>query len=138
MGHRISRKQSGDLTAKIAHVVQQNEQLRGITQKMQDDPLAPFLKQYEAAITQNNKLSALSAALIDREGGKIVISVQAIEAFVGKRLSLHFELDGPTDGPDTNVVFTYSSEKAQAPVVITPEAAAEDQLGEIIEAAQAA
>ncbi len=100
-------------------IVAENEQ-------MKSDPngvIAPFLQRYNAAVLQNNRLSALAAALLDQLGGKAEVTKEKIESFKGFKLAIKIETpEGVEKFEDADkYLFSYELQKNETPTVL-PEA----------------
>jgi hypothetical protein len=84
-----------DLKKKLA-------QSEALLKQMKEDPqgvIAPFLDRLEVAVQQNNRLTALTATLIERDG-PITVSQTAIDSHHGYKVNINFQLEGD------NVTFT--------------------------------
>src|SRR5271165_4637423 len=93
--------------------------------KMKEDPngvIAPFLNRFNAIVVQNNRLSALAAAMIDQLGGKVTIEKSIINGFEGHSLTIKIDApEGVEKFEDANeYIFTYQKVKNEAPKDIVP------------------
>ncbi len=90
---------------------------------MKEDPngvIAPFLQRFNAVVLQNNRLSALAAALLDQLGGKAEVTKEKIESFKGFKLLIKIETpEGVDKFEDADkYCFSYELQKADTNTVL--------------------
>lgn len=115
---------------KLQYVNECHKEITRLTdenKKLKEDPngvIAPFLERFNTVVVQNNRLSALAAALIDQLDGKATVTKATIESFNGFRLLIKIETpDGAKDFDSaTEYYFTYEKAKADQPKDIAPAA----------------
>ena len=83
---------------------------------------APLIAELNEARYQGNRLSALVCALIDQNGGQVVVKRKETEKFGGKRLTVMHQTSAEDDGadPEVEITFTYTSEPVPPPNAAEP------------------
>ncbi len=76
----------------------------------------PLFADLEAARFQQNRLSALVCALIDRAGGQVVVKRKETEKFGGQRVNIFHQTSDADDGTDPEVDITFTYELTPIPV----------------------
>lgn len=118
---QFKHQYNGILYKDYQRVVEENKRLK-------EDPnsvVGQFLQRFNAVTIQNNRLSALAAALIDQLDGKAVIKREVINGFEGYRLTIKIETpEGQDDfAKAEEYIFTYEKVKPEAPTTVLPDGA---------------
>lgn len=84
----------------------------GAFQKM----AAPLLQELETRKQSERRLSALACALLQAQGGNVVVNRGTIEQFQGKQIYILTDTPADDDGvnPDCPITFSYTAEPLKA------------------------
>jgi hypothetical protein len=90
------------------------EQLQAENEKLKNDPdtvVGQVIPQLRDAISQNKKLSVLTAAIIEASGGSVTLSKASLEAFESKVLSIKWAVPEGVEGIDKaeELIFSYEA-----------------------------
>lgn len=89
-------------------------QLQDENERLKNDPetiVGQLIPQLQQAISQNKKLSVLTAAIIEKSGGNITVSKAALESFESKVLSIKWAMPEGVDSVDKaeELIFSYEA-----------------------------
>ena len=90
------------------------EQLQAENETLKNDPntvVGQVIPQLRDAISQNKKLSVLAAAIIESNGGSVVVSKAALEAFESKVLSIKWTVPEGVESVDKaeSLIFSFEA-----------------------------
>jgi len=118
MGSGFSRRKKMMEAQQTVHQLHQQLQEvvmdpEGAFQKM----AAPLIQQVEQSKQSERRLSALACALLQSQGGSVVIPRGVIEQFQGMRVYILTETPTEDDGKslDVPITFTYKAEPIETP-----------------------
>lgn len=114
---------------KMAKIAKEVEEMRKQTEELVNDPegafqkmAKPLIAQLQSATYEKNKLSALVCALLEAQGGQVVVKRKAIDQFQQHRLTILTEAPETDDGvnPEADLTFTYKAEFVNQPPITQP------------------
>jgi hypothetical protein len=113
MGKGFARRKKTIKTMFIGQMVKEVERLRAENKALKEDPnsvVGKFIGQFNDVVDQNQRLSALSCAMIRKQGDSVKITREEIEFFTGKRLRVNVNTEGEVDLKDaTEYIFSYTA-----------------------------
>ena len=128
MGRGFLKRKNKIKREYLGNAIKEIERLTAENKALKEDPesiIGQFIGQFNDVVSQNQRLSTLACAMIEKNGGKVQISRDQIEVFRGKRLSINIETPEGSAAENLETaaeyVFTYkATEASPAPVTMTP------------------
>jgi hypothetical protein len=127
MGHGITKEKKAKKLYFLAQATRELERaqteinrLQAENKLLKEDPngvIKQFLDQYNSVVIQNNRMSALCAALIDQLNGRVEVTKEKIKSFEGMRLTIKIEApEGIEKFEDSDrYIFSYEATKVEPP-----------------------
>ena len=113
MGKGFARRKKTIKTMFIGQMVKEVERLRAENKALKEDPdsvVGKFIGQFNDVVDQNQRLSALSCAMIRKQGDSVKVTREEIEFFTGKRLRVNVNTEGDVDLKDaTEYIFSFTA-----------------------------
>lgn len=94
------------------------EQLEAENYALKNDPssvIGQFIGQFRELYGQNQRLSVLAACLLAKQGDKVVLTKDEMEAFEQKRINIKWELPEGVEKIEDATEFTFTYETEAAP-----------------------
>jgi len=116
MGHGILKAKKKWKLQFNQQAIKEINRLQAENEALKSDPnsvVSQFLKQYNEVVQQNQKLHVLACSFIKMQGGKVTITKEMVDSFMGFHLYVKIETsDGVKDLKDAKeYIFTYEAVK---------------------------
>jgi len=122
VGKGFLRERKAVRAAQFNQIVRECQRLAAENEKLKSDPegvVGQFLAKLNTLALQNNKLSALTAALLKAAGGKVVLAKVEIESFANHRVTIKVSGDAEKEEDVVNYEFSYDSQKVENTAPVT-------------------